>query len=290
MRLMKTGETLSSNTEYVKNRNCYEGRMQQDVYYHLRQYNVIIFFHKKRMTLLNSWVVAQISFFLSSLPSFLDCWQYFLKPSAPKIHIEMPFLAFHVDFYDDVFCLHCQKQEPLQSHFQSHGTIFSLSFVESMLLFLFIFHLSLKHYLYQIMTTALRMTIYPKDKQIYFEQVVIQSTKMGSNNSNTEWLNPPLPPCFKLTKCSLSLSVHGPTLSEIRPIFLVIFCASPQLVMPMNSKIMYKKNEWKYIRTRRWSLPICCPYAHGNSPFENKWHILTGEKSFSLHSISVAFS
>lgn len=211
------------------------------------------------MTLLNLWMVAQISFFLSSLPSLLDCWQYFLKPSAPKIHIEMLFLAF----CDDVFCLHCQKQEPLQSHFQSHGTIFSLSLVESMLLFLLTFHLSLKHYLYQIMTTALKMIIYPKDKQIYFEQLVLHSTvKMGSTNSNTEWLNPPLPSCFKLTKCSLSPSVRGPALSQIRPIFLAIFCASPQLVMPMNSKIMYKKNEWKYIRTRRWSLPICCPYAH----------------------------
>lgn len=80
---------------------------RKDVTEHSRQYNVIIFFHKKRITVLNLWMVAQISFFLSSIPSFLDCWQYFLKPSAQKIHIEMLFLAFHVDFYDDVFCLHC---------------------------------------------------------------------------------------------------------------------------------------------------------------------------------------
>ncbi|KAK4816127.1 hypothetical protein QYF61_011363 [Mycteria americana] len=39
---------------------------------------------------------------------------------------------------------------------------------------------------------------------------------VDSNNANTEWLNPPLPPDFKLTKCSLSPSVHGSTLPQIR--------------------------------------------------------------------------
>lgn len=146
-------------------------------------------------------------------------------------------MAFYVKFSDDVFYFQWQKQEALQSLLQNHTIVWI--FV-SMLLLLFIFHLPL--YLYQITTASLRITNRKINKFTLRSQTFSLPWWVLLMQIQNGFLQ-----AFKLAQSSLSPSVHGATLSQIRPIFLVMFCASPQLATLMNSKIIYKKNQ-KYVR------------------------------------------